>query len=198
MPGQSAPRSSSTGQEVWPRTERATTEQIEDLRTRLLRAGLDLGGASDEDIRLGMQLRGEMFRDNAPMTAAQAAAVIIAGMRANEWRILVGDDAFALDEMVRESPSEAYDDTFVERLKARQSSASASDVVAVLYLRPLAPSQRTAATPSARRKFARWPSCCAQHHVRDRGGDRIVDLLPRQVRLGVGWATISTCRSSRC
>ena len=97
-----------------------TAEQIEDLRTRLQRAGLDLGGASDEDIRLGMQLRGEMFRDNAPMTAAQAAAVIIAGVRANEWRILVGDDAFALDEMVRETPGEAYDDTFVDRLKARQ------------------------------------------------------------------------------
>ena len=97
-----------------------TTEQIEDLRTRLQRSGLDLGGASDEDIRLGMQLRGEMFRDNAPMTAAEAAAVIIAGVRADEWRILVGDDAFALDEMVRESPGEAYDDSFVDRLKARQ------------------------------------------------------------------------------
>ncbi|MEP7201075.1 MAG: SDR family oxidoreductase [Ilumatobacteraceae bacterium] len=97
-----------------------TAEQIEELRTRLLRSGLDLSGASDEDIRLGLQLRGEMFRDNAPMTAAEAATVIIAGVRANEWRILVGDDAFALDEMVRETPGEAYDDTFVDRLKARQ------------------------------------------------------------------------------
>jgi hypothetical protein len=54
------------------------------------------------------------------MTAGEAAAVIIAGVRADEWRILVGDDAFALDEMVREAPGEAYDDTFVDRLKARQ------------------------------------------------------------------------------
>ena len=70
-----------------------TAEQIAELRTRLERSGIDVGGASDDDIRLGMQLRGEMFRDNAPTTAAQAATVILDGVRANEWRILVGDDA---------------------------------------------------------------------------------------------------------
>jgi hypothetical protein len=67
-----------------------------------------------------MQLRGELFRDNAPMTAAEAAQVIIAGVRANEWRILVGDDALQLDQMVREMPGEAYEDSFVELLKSRQ------------------------------------------------------------------------------
>ncbi|MDP9463957.1 MAG: SDR family oxidoreductase [Actinomycetota bacterium] len=97
-----------------------TAEQIAQLRTRLERAGIELGGASDEDIRLGMQLRGEMFRDNAPMTATQAATVILDGVRANEWRILVGDDAFALDQMVREMPGEAYEESFVELLKSRQ------------------------------------------------------------------------------
>ena len=97
-----------------------TAQQIAQLRTRLERGGIDLGGASDEDIRLGMQLRGEMFRDNAPMTASEAASVIIAGVQANEWRILVGDDALALDEMVREMPGEAYEDSFVELLRSRQ------------------------------------------------------------------------------
>jgi NAD(P)-dependent dehydrogenase (short-subunit alcohol dehydrogenase family) len=97
-----------------------TSEQIAQLRTRLERAGLEVGGASDEDIRLGLQLRGEMFRDNAPMTAAEAATVILDGVRANEWRILVGDDAHALDELVRETPREAYDDSFAERLRARR------------------------------------------------------------------------------
>ena len=96
-----------------------TAQQIADLRTRLERSGIDVGGASDDDIRLGMQLRGEMFRDNAPMTAAQAASVILAGVRANEWRILVGDDAFALDELVRDRPGEAYEESFVDVLKAR-------------------------------------------------------------------------------
>ena len=97
-----------------------TTQQIAELRTRLERSGIDVGGASDEDIRLGMQLRGEMFRDNAPMTAAQAASVILAGVRANEWRILVGDDASALDDLVRERPGEAYEESFVDILKSRQ------------------------------------------------------------------------------
>jgi NAD(P)-dependent dehydrogenase (short-subunit alcohol dehydrogenase family) len=97
-----------------------TAEQIADLRIRLERSGIDVGGASDDDIRLGMQLRGELFRDNAPMTAAQAATVILAGVRANDWLILVGDDAFALDELVREKPREAYDDSFVDILKSRQ------------------------------------------------------------------------------
>ena len=97
-----------------------TAQQIAELRTRLERSGIDVGGASDEDIRLGMQLRGEMFRDNAPMTAAQAASVILAGVRANEWRILVGDDASALDDLVRERPGEAYEESFVDILKSRQ------------------------------------------------------------------------------
>jgi NAD(P)-dependent dehydrogenase (short-subunit alcohol dehydrogenase family) len=96
-----------------------TTEQIAQLRTRLERAGFDVGGASDEDLRLGMQLRGEMFRDNAPMSASQAATVILDGVRANDWRILVGDDAVALDELVRDRPGEAYEQSFIELLRAR-------------------------------------------------------------------------------
>jgi NAD(P)-dependent dehydrogenase (short-subunit alcohol dehydrogenase family) len=96
-----------------------TAEQVADLRIRLERSGIDVGGASDDDIRLGMQLRGEMFRDNAPTTAAQAATVILDGVRANEWRILIGDDAFALDELVREMPARAYDESFAEILTAR-------------------------------------------------------------------------------
>jgi NAD(P)-dependent dehydrogenase (short-subunit alcohol dehydrogenase family) len=96
-----------------------TSEQIAQLRTRLERAGFDVGGASDEDLRLGMQLRGEMFRDNAPMSASQAATVILDGVRANAWRILVGDDAVALDELVRDRPGEAYEQSFIELLRAR-------------------------------------------------------------------------------
>lgn len=96
-----------------------TAEQVAELRTRIARAGIDVGGASDDDIRLGMQLQGEMFRDNAPTTAAQAATAILDGVRADQWRILVGDDAFALDELVRERPGEAYDQSFIELMRAR-------------------------------------------------------------------------------
>ena len=50
-----------------------------------------------------------MFRDNAPMSAGAAAAVILQGVRDERWRILVGDDAVALDKAVRAAPEEAYE-----------------------------------------------------------------------------------------
>jgi hypothetical protein len=65
--------------------------------------------AMDNDAIRGMiKMMGEGFRDTAPMTAAEAAKVILDGVRAGEWRILVGDDAHALDEAVRKDPKAAY------------------------------------------------------------------------------------------
>jgi NAD(P)-dependent dehydrogenase (short-subunit alcohol dehydrogenase family) len=51
---------------------------------------------------------GAGFRDSAPMTGDEAATVILDGVRNDEWRILVGDDAKALDEAVRSDPLAAY------------------------------------------------------------------------------------------
>jgi NAD(P)-dependent dehydrogenase (short-subunit alcohol dehydrogenase family) len=96
-------------------------EQLAQIRERSARQGMPLDGASDDDIRLGMQMRAEAFRDDAPMTASQAATIILAGVRRGEWRILVGDDAHVLDEMVRETPGEAYDDSFMQRLRQRST-----------------------------------------------------------------------------
>jgi NAD(P)-dependent dehydrogenase (short-subunit alcohol dehydrogenase family) len=95
-----------------------TEDQIAQLREQISGQGIDLTGASDEDIRQGIQMQADMFRDTAPMSAAEAATVILEGVRAGEWRILVGDDAVALDEIVRDSPHDAYDPAFVERLQA--------------------------------------------------------------------------------
>jgi NAD(P)-dependent dehydrogenase (short-subunit alcohol dehydrogenase family) len=49
------------------------------------------------------------FREGAPMTAATAATVILDGVREERWRILVGDDAQALDAAVRAEPEQAYE-----------------------------------------------------------------------------------------
>jgi NAD(P)-dependent dehydrogenase (short-subunit alcohol dehydrogenase family) len=49
------------------------------------------------------------FREHAPMTAAQAATVILDGVRDRRWRILVGEGAKKLDEFVRARPEDAYD-----------------------------------------------------------------------------------------
>jgi hypothetical protein len=79
-----------------------------DVRDALGKRGLPVEGMSDDELLRMVEMFGEMFRDNAPMTAAQAATVILDGVRAGRWRILVGDDARQLDEAVRSDPEHAY------------------------------------------------------------------------------------------
>ncbi|KAI9003863.1 putative short-chain dehydrogenase [Hyaloraphidium curvatum] len=59
------------------------------------------------------------FEETAPMTAAQAANVILDAVREKRWRVLVGEDAKVLDAMVRESPEEVYERTFFRKVKKR-------------------------------------------------------------------------------
>jgi NAD(P)-dependent dehydrogenase (short-subunit alcohol dehydrogenase family) len=49
------------------------------------------------------------FREKARLTAADAATIILDGVRSGAWRILVGEDAKALDAAVRARPEAAYD-----------------------------------------------------------------------------------------
>ncbi len=94
-------------------------DQVEEARARIERMmGVDTSAATDEQIKLLLQARAEQFRDEAPMTAAAAASVILDGVREKRWRILVGDDAYVLDRLVRENPEEAYEASFFERLNA--------------------------------------------------------------------------------
>jgi NAD(P)-dependent dehydrogenase (short-subunit alcohol dehydrogenase family) len=81
---------------------------LDEARRQIARHGVPTEGVSDDEIRNMMKMAGEMFRDNAPLTAAQAATIILDGVRAGKWRILVGDDAQALDEAVRADPEGAY------------------------------------------------------------------------------------------
>jgi NAD(P)-dependent dehydrogenase (short-subunit alcohol dehydrogenase family) len=98
-------------------------EQLAETRGRMERMGFPVGDASDEQLRQGLQQIGEAFREGAPMTAAEAAKVILDGVREERWRILVGKDAEALDRLVREAPEEAYEAAFMERLLAQSSWA---------------------------------------------------------------------------
>ena len=52
---------------------------------------------------------GADFRDKAPVSAAQAATIILDSVRAGSWRILIGADARMIDEAVRAKPEAAYD-----------------------------------------------------------------------------------------
>ncbi len=58
----------------------------------------------------------DAFEQTAPTSAAQAAEVILEGVRQEQWRILIGEDAKRLDEMVREDPEGAYSEAFYRRL----------------------------------------------------------------------------------
>jgi NAD(P)-dependent dehydrogenase (short-subunit alcohol dehydrogenase family) len=78
------------------------------IRANLARRGVPVDAMDDDALLSLVQSFGDMFRDNAPMSASQAATVILDGVRAGTWRILVGDDAHALDEAVRSDPLGAY------------------------------------------------------------------------------------------
>jgi NAD(P)-dependent dehydrogenase (short-subunit alcohol dehydrogenase family) len=98
-------------------------EDLEAARVRLTRMGLPIEGVTNDQIRQGMQEGAERFRDEAPVTAAEAASVILDGVRENRWRILIGEDAEVLDRLVRERPEEAYEPSFMERLRTETTWA---------------------------------------------------------------------------
>jgi NAD(P)-dependent dehydrogenase (short-subunit alcohol dehydrogenase family) len=84
-------------------------------RQRLAAYGMDASKMSDDDIQKMSAERARAFREDAPMTAAAAAKVILDGVKAERWRILVGDDAHLLDKRVRDNPEGAYDAEFYQR-----------------------------------------------------------------------------------
>jgi hypothetical protein len=68
---------------------------------------------SDAQIETMVDAMADAFRDNAPTSAAEAARIILDGVKAEDWRILVGDDAERLDARVRADPQTVYDADFV-------------------------------------------------------------------------------------
>ena len=94
-------------------------EDIDRIRARYQSLGMIDANTTNEQVREMVAEVGRSFRDNAPTTAEQAAAVILDGVRQERWRILIGDDAHQLDQMVRETPEDAYTEAFMERLRER-------------------------------------------------------------------------------
>ena len=72
-------------------------EEIQQARESMEARGIDFGNATNEQLRQAMVMQAEAFRDDAPTTAGQAAKIILDGVRAGQWRILVGEDAHVLD-----------------------------------------------------------------------------------------------------
>jgi NAD(P)-dependent dehydrogenase (short-subunit alcohol dehydrogenase family) len=88
-------------------------------RRRMAALGVDPDKLTDDQINAMVAERARSFRDDAPTSAAQAAKVILDGVKSNSWRILVGDDAHHLDEMVRGDPLHAYEKEFFQRMAER-------------------------------------------------------------------------------
>ena len=89
------------------------------IRKRMVERGMPVGNESDDHIRAALQQQALDFRDKAPVSARQAAEIILDGVRDDRWRILVGDDAHALDRMVREAPERAYELDFLTALSGQ-------------------------------------------------------------------------------
>ena len=87
-------------------------------RARIASAGVDAGKMSDAEVEQMVRERARRFVEEAPMTAAEAATVILDGVKAGRWRILVGKDAQRIDELVRATPEKAYDTDFFDRFAA--------------------------------------------------------------------------------
>ena len=82
---------------------------------RYCRRACDLGGAAQDHFTRPEELREivvkleNQFKDSAPLSAGAAATIILDGVRAGNWRILVGQDAIGVDRAVRAKPEAAYD-----------------------------------------------------------------------------------------
>ena len=89
-----------------------TEEDLEKIKENMIKMGLPVHNFSPEQIEQQIKDNAEAFKNNAPTTSEQAAEIILSAVKRKEWRILVGDDAKAIDEWVRGAPEDAYNISF--------------------------------------------------------------------------------------
>ena len=93
-------------------SDQLSPNDILQTRQRLRGIGVDEATMSDDDIQKAAADRARTFLEEAPTSAVAAAKIILDGVKAERWRILVGDDAHRLDERVRQTPERAYEAEF--------------------------------------------------------------------------------------
>lgn len=93
----------------YPGPEQMSEDELEEARPTLIRLGLPVQDASLDELRDAVVKLENQFKDSAPLSAAEAATIILDGVRAGQWRILVGQDARTVDRVVRAKPEAAYD-----------------------------------------------------------------------------------------
>ncbi|MBX3705362.1 MAG: SDR family NAD(P)-dependent oxidoreductase [Pseudomonadales bacterium] len=90
-----------------------TGREMSEMRKRF--AAMGVPGAAEMNEQQLLDAQKEMikrFETLAPTTAAGAAKIILDGVKADRWRILVGEDVTRLDQRVRRNPEAAYDVDF--------------------------------------------------------------------------------------
>jgi NAD(P)-dependent dehydrogenase (short-subunit alcohol dehydrogenase family) len=94
-----------------------TDDEVDRIRERWKKMGNVQSEMSNDQIRSAMAQQMESFREGG-LTPAQAAKIILDGVKNDHWRILVGKDAEALDRAVRKSPLHTYDLDFDKYVRA--------------------------------------------------------------------------------
>jgi hypothetical protein len=92
--------------------------QIAQIRARLTSMGRDASKYSDANIERMHAERARRIVTEAPTSAAEAAKIVLDGVRADRLRILVGPNAHIIDRMVLEDPDHTYEPEFDERFSA--------------------------------------------------------------------------------
>jgi NAD(P)-dependent dehydrogenase (short-subunit alcohol dehydrogenase family) len=90
------------------RIQAGDSRGVAQRRAALESRGLLPPGTTDEQLQEMTEMMSAAFRDNAPLSAAGAATIILDAVKRGEWRILVGEDAVALDELARRDPHALY------------------------------------------------------------------------------------------
>jgi NAD(P)-dependent dehydrogenase (short-subunit alcohol dehydrogenase family) len=110
MPGHIGTSIALNSHKLWmDGAEDMNADQMAKVRERWGAFVPDIDKLPDNLLHAMLRKGAEDFRDQAPTSAEQAATAILDGVRAGQWRILVGDDAERLDLAVRSNPDKAYD-----------------------------------------------------------------------------------------
>ncbi len=96
-----------------------------DVQAKLISAHLLPEGATADDVRQMLVRMNADFRDKAPVSAADAATIILDGVRSGTWRILIGQDAKTIDALVRDRPEAAYDWAELRKMAAASAKTDA-------------------------------------------------------------------------
>ena len=99
-------------------SDEMTAEQLSRARKMMSGFSPEAANLTDEQVQALVTEQGRRFQEEAPTSAAEAATIILDGVKAERWRVLVGADAHTMDEFVRKEPEQAYEPDFFTRMTA--------------------------------------------------------------------------------